>query len=287
MNSITAYKVFDINMKAYETWESPYLNFQVGAKYKCEGKINIRQNGFAAYENPIFALDSNPNLRYCIVELSGDIKRVDNVTMSSEMTIVREIDIFELLEHAKAYIYDHKLFNKDYMSIYTTQDHDMIASCARNIQMSSSFNYTRIVSFGVLSYLSCSGSNAVLYSSGEGSNISASGAGVTIYSTGCRARISTTSEVCNIYSSGNNSNISVLGYACCVRSVGKNCNIYFGTESGIFCAKKGTYVSYNYIDDNDETRIIRNYIVGENDIKEDIWYGIYKGELSELLCHEN
>lgn len=80
------YKAFSDDMTCRD------YQYQVGEKYSIEGKIKMCENGFHSCKKMLNCLNYYVrDSRFCEVEIGGDIITDGDKTVSSEITIVREI----------------------------------------------------------------------------------------------------------------------------------------------------------------------------------------------------
>ena len=96
-----AYKVFDKNMQCRG------FQFEVGAHYEHNGKVEPCKSGFHACKNPLDVWNYYPiNSRYAIVEIAGDVvdSGSDSKVACSNISIVQEITLTELINHSVKYM---------------------------------------------------------------------------------------------------------------------------------------------------------------------------------------
>ena len=142
-----AYKAFDKNMQCRG------FQFEVGAHYEHNGKVEPCKSGFHACKNPLDVWNYYPiNSRYAIVEIAGDVvdSGSDSKVACSNISIVQEITLTELINHSVKY-----MLNVCY---------DKLAG-----------HYSKLAASGHNSTLSASGHNSTLAASGDGSILAASG----------------------------------------------------------------------------------------------------------------
>ena len=87
-----AYKAFDKNMQCRG------FQFEVGAHYEHNGKVEPCKSGFHACKNPLDVWNYYPiNSRYAIVEIAGDVvdSGSDSKVACSNISIVQEITLTE------------------------------------------------------------------------------------------------------------------------------------------------------------------------------------------------
>lgn len=93
---LVGYKGFDKDMKCRG------FQYEVGKEYEHEGLVSLCDNGFHACENPLDVLRyySYFDSRYCIVEQWGKIETGKDKRVSSNIKIIKEISLKELLDIA-------------------------------------------------------------------------------------------------------------------------------------------------------------------------------------------
>jgi hypothetical protein len=105
MEKVLAYKGFDVNLRCRG------FQYEIGKEYELPEGVNpsLCNAGFHACENPadVFAYYAPSESRYCLVELSGQIVRVDDKSCASRIKIVRELDLQELSEKRRKYVEAH------------------------------------------------------------------------------------------------------------------------------------------------------------------------------------
>ena len=151
-----AYKAFDKNMQCRG------FQFEVGAHYEHNGKVEPCKSGFHACKNPLDVWNYYPiNSRYAIVEIAGDVvdSGSDSKVVCSNISIVQEIALTELINHSVKY-----MLNECY---------DKLAGY--NSNLAASGDYSKLAASGYNSKLAASGRNSNLAASGRNSNLAASG----------------------------------------------------------------------------------------------------------------
>jgi len=150
-----AYKAFDKNMQCRG------FQFEVGAHYEHNGKVEPCQSGFHACKNPLDVWNYYPiNSRYAIVEIAGDVvdSGSDSKVVCSNISIVQEIALTELINHSVKY-----MLNECYGKL-----------AGHNSKLAASGYNSKLAASGDGSKLAASGYNSKLAASGEYSKLAAS-----------------------------------------------------------------------------------------------------------------
>ena len=158
-----AYKAFDKNMQCRG------FQFEVGAHYEHNGKVEPCKSGFHACKNPLDVWNYYPiNSRYAIVEIAGDVvdSGSDSKVACSNISIVQEITLTELINHSVKY-----MLNVCY---------DKLAG-----------HYSKLAASGDYSKLAASGKNSICMAAGYASTAQVGENGVIVlpYYDGIRTRV--------------------------------------------------------------------------------------------------
>ncbi len=91
-----AFKGFDKDLKCRD------FQFEVGKTYKHDGDVKACSSGFHACEHPmhVFRYYAPNKSRFCLVEVSGTVKTDGDKLACSEIKIVREVTIKEMIGYA-------------------------------------------------------------------------------------------------------------------------------------------------------------------------------------------
>lgn len=90
------------------------LGFQFRMGLNQTEKANCRQNGFHCAENPLDCLNYYSDIEqseYYIVDAGGDLDEdsIDSKVACTELTILRKLEVEQLILHGLAYMVDHPL----------------------------------------------------------------------------------------------------------------------------------------------------------------------------------
>lgn len=99
-----AYKGFNQNLCC--TKGRGTFKYEIGKTYT-EKECMTARNGFHCVEEPIRVLDWYENGRFCIVEIDEDINEKDDKLSATKMTILKELDIIQLITHECLWIQKH------------------------------------------------------------------------------------------------------------------------------------------------------------------------------------
>ncbi|MDE6210107.1 MAG: hypothetical protein K2M73_10615 [Lachnospiraceae bacterium] len=99
-----AYKGFNQNLCC--TKGRGTFKYEIGKIYT-EKECKTARNGFHCVEEPIRVLDWYEDGRFCIVEIDEDINEKDDKLSATKMTILKELDIIQLITHECLWIQKH------------------------------------------------------------------------------------------------------------------------------------------------------------------------------------
>ena len=235
-----AYKAFDQNMQCRG------FQFEVGAHYEHNGKVEPCKSGFHACKNPLDVWNYYPiNSRYAIVEIAGDIvdSGSDSKVVCSNISIAQEITLTELINHSVTY-----MLNVCYGEL--AGDDSKLAASGYNSKLAASGNYSNLAASGYNSKLAASGDDSKLAASGNYSNLAASGYNSKLAASGYNSKLA---------ASGKNSICMAAGYASTAQ-VGENGVIVLPYYDGIRTRVAVGYVGENGIEPNVEYKVNNNGI---------------------------
>jgi hypothetical protein len=176
-----AYKAFDKNMQCRG------FQFEVGAHYEHNGKVEPCKSGFHACKNPLDVWNYYQiNSRYAIVEIAGDVvdSGSDSKVVCSNISIVQEIALTELIDHSVKYMlnecYD-KLAGHN-SNLAASGDGSKLAASGYNSNLAASGDYSK---------LAASGKNSICMAAGYASTAQVGENGVIVlpYYDGIRTRV--------------------------------------------------------------------------------------------------
>ena len=176
-----AYKAFDKNMQCRG------FQFEVGAHYEHNGKVEPCKSGFHACKNPLDVWNYYPiNSRYAIVEIAGDVVDIgsDSKVVCSNISIVQEIALTELINHSVKY-----MLNECYDKLAGHNSNPAASGDYSNLAASG--DYSNLAASGDYSKLAASGKNSICMAAGYASTALVGENGVIVlpYYDGIRTRV--------------------------------------------------------------------------------------------------
>ena len=176
-----AYKAFDKNMQCRG------FQFEVGAHYEHNGKVEPCKSGFHACKNPLDVWNYYPiNSRYAIVEIAGDVvdSGSDSKVACSNISIVQEITLTELINHSVKY-----MLNVCYDKL--AGHYSKLAASGHNSTLAASGDGSKLAASGDGSILAASGKNSICMAAGYASTAQVGENGVIVlpYYDGIRTRV--------------------------------------------------------------------------------------------------
>ena len=244
-----AYKAFDKNMQCRG------FQFEVGAHYEHNGKVEPCKSGFHACKNPLDVWNYYPiNSRYAIVEIAGDVvdSGSDSKVACSNISIVQEITLTELINHSVKY-----MLNVCYDKL--AGHYSKLAASGYNSKLAASGHNSNLAASGHNSKLAASGYNSKLAASGHNSTLSASGHNSTLAASGDGSKLAASGDGSILAASGKNSICMAAGYASTAQ-VGENGVIVLPYYDGIRTRVAVGYVGENGIEPNVEYKVNNNGI---------------------------
>ena len=185
-----AYKAFDKNMQCRG------FQFEVGAHYEHNGKVEPCKSGFHACKNPLDVWNYYPiNSRYAIVEIAGDVvdSGSDSKVACSNISIVQEITLTELINHSVKYMLNvcYDKLAGHYSKLAASGDYSNLAASGHNSTLAASGDYSKLAASGDYSILAASGKNSICMAAGYASTAQVGENGVIVlpYYDGIRTRV--------------------------------------------------------------------------------------------------
>ena len=176
--SIIAYKGFGPD------WKCRGFQYEIGATYEHDGKVEACDAGFHACENPmdVWRYYDPFDSRFAVVELSGEIDRQedgDSKIAAGRITVKAELKLPEFIATAVQYVIDackgKDDEDADYAQIGSSGDYAQIGSSGGSARIGSSGDYARIGSSGDYARIGSSGDYARIKSEGEDAVIACAG----------------------------------------------------------------------------------------------------------------
>ena len=185
-----AYKAFDKNMQCRG------FQFEVGAHYEHNGKVEPCKSGFHACKNPLDVWNYYPiNSRYAIVEIAGDVvdSGSDSKVACSNISIVQEITLTELINHSVKYMLNvcYDKLAGHYSKLAASGYNSNLAASGHNSTLSASGHNSTLAASGDGSILAASGKNSICMAAGYASTAQVGENGVIVlpYYDGIRTRV--------------------------------------------------------------------------------------------------
>ena len=275
-----AYKAFDKNMQCRG------FQFEVGAHYEHNGKVEPCKSGFHACKNPLDVWNYYPiNSRYAIVEITGDVvdSGSDSKVVCSNISIVQEITLTELINHSVKYMlnecydklaghYSKLAASGDYSKLAASGDYSKLAASGHNSTLAASGDGSKLAASGDYSKLAASGYNSKLAASGYNSKLAASGHNNTLAASGDYSKLAASGDGSKLAASGDGSKLAASGKnSICMAA---------GYASTARVGEKGVIVLPYY--DGIRTRVAVGY-VGENGIEPNVEYKVNNNGIFEKV----
>ena len=275
-----AYKAFDKNMQCRG------FQFEVGAHYEHNGKVEPCKSGFHACKNPLDVWNYYPiNSRYAIVEIAGDVvdSGSDSKVACSNISIVQEITLTELINHSVKYMlnecydklagHNSKLAaSGDYSKLAASGDYSKLAASGDGSKLVASGDYSNLAASGHNSNLAASGDGSKLVASGHNSNLAASGHNSNLAASGYNSNLAASGDYSKLVASGDYSNLAASGKNSICMAAG-----YVSTAQ---VGENGVIVLPYY--DGIRTRVAVGY-VGENGIEPNVEYKVNNNGIFEKV----
>jgi len=299
---IVAYKGFDNELKCRG------FEFEVGKTYKHKGVVTPCLSGFHSCEYPldVFNYYAPAGNRFAIVEASGVIFDGGSKIASSVLTIKKEIDLHELVSHAVDWttknvnksikqnvINSDKLLyigTGDKSSATNTSDYSLATNSGYRSASTNTGDYSVAMNIGNQSVSANIGNYSVAINKGDYSSVTNTGdysastntGGHSVSAnTGYRSVSTNTGYWSASTNTGNHSAATNTGDRSAAMSIGCRSDAEVtGSDSvaislgiqGRARANAGGAIVLCYRDDSGNLIHIRASKVGENGIKEGVWY---------------
>lgn len=272
-NAIFAYKGFDENFCCRD------FQYEVGKEYHITGDLKICKNGFHACKDLINTFNYYPmgNSRFAIVKLWGDVLYGDNKMCASNIEIVEELSLKNIVKHyaaSKVEFLEHK--NCTRFELNKSENELCNKGCGNYII--STHDYKRIISIGSYNHIVINGVSNTIFNIGDETNINCIGSSTYLVSIGNRSQISLDHNFTAVLYGNNNKITSSYNHGSII-SNGNNCFITI-ISSYIHCETNGKNNKINVIGNSiiDSKGINNELILNGNDIKFRAKYG------STIIC---
>ena len=257
-NAIFAYKGFDENFCCRD------FQYEVGKEYHITGDLKICKNGFHACKDltNIFNYYPMENSRFAIVKLWGDVLYGDDKMCASDIEIVEELPLKDIVKRYAASKVDF-LEYKNYTRFELNKLENELCNKGYGNYIISTHNNKRIVSRGSNNYIVTTGISNTILSIGDATNIHCIGSSTYLVSIGNRSNISLDHNFTGMLY-GNNNKITLSYNHGSIISNGNDC----------FITIISNYARCETNGENNKINVIGNSIIDSKGINDElIFYG--------------
>ena len=253
-NAITAYKAFNSNFSCRD------FQYKVGNEYHITGDLKICKNGFHACQNSIDTFNYYPmeNSRFAIVKLWGDVLYVDDKMCASDIEIVEELSLKDIVERYAASKVDF-LEHKNCTRFELNKSENELCNKGYGNYIISTHHYKRIVSRGSDNHIVNTGISNTILSIGNTTNIHCIGSSTHLVSIGSSSHISLDHNVTAVLYGNNNKITSSYNHGSVI-SNGNNCFITI-ISNYAHCETNG---------ENNKINVIGNSIIDSKGINDEL-----------------
>lgn len=298
-NAIFAYKGFDENFRCRD------FQYEVGKEYHITSDLKICKNGFHACKDLINTFNYYPmgNSRFAIVKLWGEVLYGDDKMCASDIEIVEELSLKDIVERYAASKVDF-LEHKNYTRFELNKSENELYNKGCGNYIISTHSYKRIVSKGPYNHIVTTGASNTIFSIGDATNIHCIGSSTYLVSIGSSSLISLGHNITAVLYGNNNKITSSYNHGSII-SNGNDCFITI-ISNFAHCTTNGRNNKINVMGNNmidsrgfgDELILNGNDItfrakygsavtcmgketmlVGDGSIKEDVWYRFANGNI--------
>ena len=298
-NAIFAYKGFDENFCCRD------FQYEVGKEYHITSDLKICKNGFHACKDLINTFNYYPmgNSRFAIVKLWGEVLYGDDKMCASDIEIVEELSLKDIVERYAASKVDF-LEHKNYTRFELNKSENELYNKGCSNYIISTHSYKRIVSKGPYNHIVTTGASNTIFSIGDATNIHCIGSSTYLVSIGSSSLISLGHNITAVLYGNNNKITSSYNHGSII-SNGNDCFITI-ISNYAHCETNGKNNKINIIGNsiidskgiNDEL-ILNGYdirfraksgstvtcvgkekiVVGDGYIRGDVWYRYVNGNI--------
>ena len=253
-NAITAYKAFNSNFSCRD------FQYKVGNEYHITGDLKICKNGFHACQNSIDTFKYYPmeNSRFAIVKLWGEVLYGDNKMCASDIEIVEELSLKDIVERYAASKVDF-LEHKNYTRFELNKSENELYNKGCGNYIISTHSYKRIVSKGPYNHIVTTGASNTIFSIGDATNIHCIGSSTYLVSIGSSSLISLGHNITAVLYGNNNKITSSYNHGSII-SNGNDCFITI-ISNYAHCETNGK---------NNKINIIGNSIIDSKGINDEL-----------------
>lgn len=267
-NAIFAYKAFNSNFSCRD------FQYKVGNEYHITGDLKLCKNGFHACQNLIDTFNYYPmgNSRFAIVKLWGDVLFGIDKICASNIEIVKELSLKDIVERYAASKVDF-LEHKNCTSFELNKSENELCNKGYGNYIISTHHNKRIVSRGLDNHIVTTGISNTIFSIGDATNIDCIGPSTYLVSIGSSSHISLGHNFTAVLYGSNNKITSSYNYGSII-SNGNNCFISI-ISNYARCETNGENNKINVIGDSiiDSKGINDELILNGDDIRFRAKYG--------------
>ena len=253
-NAIFAYKGFDENFRCRD------FQYEVGKEYHITSDLKICKNGFHACKDLINTFNYYPmgNSRFAIVKLWGEVLYGDDKMCASDIEIVEELSLKDIVERYAASKVDF-LEHKNYTRFELNKSENELYNKGCSNYIISTHSYKRIVSKGQYNHIVTTGISNTIFSIGDATNIHCIGPSTYLVSIGSSSLISLGHNITAVLYGNNNKITSSYNHGSII-SNGNNCFITI-ISNYAHCETNGK---------NNKINIIGNSIIDSKGINDEL-----------------
>ena len=253
-NAIFAYKGFDENFRCRD------FQYEVGKEYHITSDLKICKNGFHACKDLINTFNYYPmgNSRFAIVKLWGEVLYGDDKMCASDIEIVEELSLKDIVERYVASKVDF-LEHKNYTRFELNKSENELYNKGCSNYIISTHSYKRIVSKGQYNHIVTTGASNTIFSIGDATNIHCIGSSTYLVSIGSSSLISLGHNITAVLYGNNNKITSSYNHGSII-SNGNDCFITI-ISNYAHCETNGK---------NNKINIIGNSIIDSKGINDEL-----------------
>lgn len=253
-NAIFAYKGFDENFCCRD------FQYEVGKEYHITGDLKICKNGFHACKDLISTFNYYPmiNSRFAIVKLWGEVLYGDNKMCASDIEIVEELSLKDIVKHYAASKVDF-LEHKNCTRFELNKSENELCNKGCGNYIISTHSYKRIVSKGPYNHIVTTGVSNTIFSIGDETNIHCIGSSTDLVFIGNSSHISLDHNFTAVLYGNNNKITSSYNHGSII-SNGNDC----------FITIISNYARCETNGENNKINVIGNSIIDSKGINDEL-----------------
>lgn len=253
-NAIFAYKGFDKNFRCRD------FQYEVGKEYHIDGDLKICKNGFHACKDLINTFNYYPmgNSRFAIVKLWGEVLYGDNKMCASDIKIVEELSLKDIVKHYTSSKVDF-LEHKNCTRFELNKSENELCNKGCDNYIISTHSYKRIVSKGPYNHIVTTGVSNTIFSMGDETNIHCIGSSTDLVFIGNSSHISLDHNFTAVLYGNNNKITSSYNHGSII-SNGNDC----------FITIISNYARCETNGENNKINVIGNSIIDSKGINDEL-----------------